>query len=420
MSKISSKRRSMLTTGLPVLILLGGMVWFLSRHDSDAQPRRAAANAPVQATVTEVRQQDVPIYLTGVGTVTALHSVTVRTRIDGQLDKVGFKEGQDVTAGQLIAQIDPRSAQAQLDAALAQKAKDQAQLANARLDLRRYAGLVKQDAATRQTLDTQRAQVAQLEAAVQADEAQISSARTQLSYTRITAPISGRVGARLVDPGNIVHASDAGGLAVIKQIDPVGVVFTLPEDSFVDINHAMRASAQPLQAVAYSRDDQQTLGRGSLLLLNNQIDTSTGTIQLKASFPNPVHDMWPGQYVNARLYLGERKQALAMPAEVIQRGPDGTYAYVLDDKDTVHLQYVHVVVIQDGIAVVDKGLSAGQRVVVDGQYKLRPGIRVTKVQAMAAPEGGTQSADGARPADGAKSAGGAKPADETKLAEKSN
>jgi len=371
----------MLTAGLPVLILLGGLIWFMSRHDSDARPRKVAANAPVQATVTEVKPQDVPIYLTGVGTVTALHSVTVRTRIDGQLVQVGFKEGQDVSAGQLIAQIDPRSAQAQLDQAVAQKAKDQAELANARLNLRRYAELVKQDAATRQTLDTQRAQVAQLEAAVQADEAQVSYARTQLSYTRITAPISGRVGERLVDPGNIVHASDAGGLVVIKQIDPIGVVFTLPEDAFVDINHAMRASKEPLQAVAYSRNSQQPLGHGSLLLLNNQMDTSTGTIQLKASFPNPVHDMWPGQYVNARLYLGVRKQALVMPAEVIQRGPDGTYAYVLDDKDIVHLQYVHVVVMQDGIAVVDKGLEAGERVVVSGQYKLRPGLHTVESQA---------------------------------------
>ena len=384
MSKISSTRRSMLTTGLPVLIVLGAIVWFLSRHGSDAQPRPQASNAPVQATVTAVKQQDVPIYLNGVGTVTALHSVTVHTRIDGQLDRVGFKEGQDVAAGQLIAQIDPRTEQAQLDAAVAQKAKDQAQLANARLDLRRYADLVKQDAATRQTLDTQRAQVAQLEAAVQADDAQINSARTQLSYTRITAPISGRVGARLVDPGNIVHAADAGGLVVINQVDPIGVVFTLPEDSFVDINHAMRASPSPLQVDAYARNSPQPLGHGSLLLLNNQIDTSTGTIQLKASFPNPVHDMWPGQYVNARLYLGVRKQALAIPDEAIQRGPEGTYAYVLNDKDIVHLQYVHVVVIQNGIAVVDKGLAAGQRVVVDGQYKLRPGIHVTKVQDMAA------------------------------------
>lgn len=374
----------MLTTVLPVLIVLGGIIWFLSRHGSEAQPRPKARNAPAQATTTLVKQQDVPIYLTGVGTVTARESVTVRTRIDGQLDKVGYKEGQDVVAGQLIAQLDPRTQQAQLDQAVAQKAKDQAQLANARLDLRRYSDLVKQDAATRQTLDTQRAQVAQLEAAVQSDDAQISYARTQLSYTHITAPISGRVGARLVDPGNIVHATDAGGLVVINQIDPISVVFTLPEDSFQDINHAIQDSKSPLEVIAYDRQSQQSLGQGSLVLLNNQMDTSTGSIQLKANFPNPAHKLWPGQYVNARLFLGVRKQALTMPAEVVQRGPDGTYAYVVDANDTAHLQYIHVVVIQDGIAVVDKGLSAGQRVVVDGQYKVSPGIRITEVPAASA------------------------------------
>ncbi|GAB2904843.1 efflux RND transporter periplasmic adaptor subunit [Paralcaligenes sp. KSB-10] len=385
MTTLSSTRRSMLLIGIPALIVLGGLVWYISHHHSDSSTPPDSQAAPVVATTAPVTQQDVPIYLTGVGTVVPRESVTVRTRIDGELDQVGFTEGQDVVKGQLIAQLDPRTQQAQLDQALAQKAKDQAQLVNAKLDLRRYTELIKQDAATRQTLDTQRAQVAQIEAAVQSDNAQISFARTQLSYTHITAPISGRTGARLVDPGNIVHAADANGLVVINQIDPIAVVFTLPEESFQDINHALKASQEPLAVEAYPRNSAQVLGRGHLILLNNQIDTSTGTVQIKGSFPNPEHKLWPGQYVNARLYLGIRKQALTVPAEVVQRGPDGTYAYVVDSDETVRIQAIHVINIQDGIAIVDQGLSAGQRVVRDGQYKLRPGLRISEAQAQTAP-----------------------------------
>lgn len=380
----------MLLIGIPALIVLGGLVWYISHHHSDSSAPRDSQAAPVVATTAPVTQQDVPIYLTGVGTVAPRESVTVRTRIDGELDQVGFTEGQDVVKGQLIAQLDPRTQQAQLDQAVAQKAKDQAQLVNAKLDLRRYTELIKQDAATRQTVDTQRAQVAQFEASVQSDNAQISFAKTQLSYTHITAPISGRTGARLVDPGNIVHATDANGLVVINQIDPIAVVFTLPEESFQDINHALKASKEPLAVEAYARNSTQVLGRGHLILLNNQIDTSTGTVQIKGSFPNPEHKLWPGQYVNARLYLGVRKQALTVPAEVVQRGPDGTYAYVVDANETVRIQAIHVINIQDGIAIVDQGLSAGQRVVRDGQYKLKPGLRITEAQTAPAAKGNSK------------------------------
>lgn len=363
-----------------LLLVLAAGIWLVLRYGDKAPA--AARSAPVVVTTTLVRQHDIPIYLMGVGTVVATQSVTVKARIDGQLDKVGFTEGQDVSAGQLLAQLDPRVQQAQLDQALAQKAKDKSQLANARLDLHRYTELMKQNATTRQILDTQRALVAQLEAALQFDDAQISAAQTQLSFTRITAPIRGRVGARLVDPGNIVHANDANGLVVINQIDPISVVFTLPEESFQDINHALRSSAEPLAVEAYPRKGTEVLGRGRLVLLDNRIDTDSGTVRLKGSFANAEHKLWPGQYVRAHLILGQRKQALTVPAAVVQRGPDGIYAYAVAADDTVHIQPIELIGIQDGLAVVGKGLSAGQRVVIDGQYKLKPGLKVVESQAV--------------------------------------
>ncbi|TAL88932.1 MAG: efflux RND transporter periplasmic adaptor subunit [Candidimonas sp.] len=367
----------MLLIGIPLLAVLGVAIWLLSHHKSDATPPPNQTTSVV-ATTTRVRQHDIPIYLTGIGTVVARESVTVRARVDGQLEAVGFKEGQDVVKGQLIAQLDPRTLQAQLDEALAQKAKDAAQLANARLDLRRYTDLVKQNASPRQILDTQRALVAQLEAATQVDDAQISYAKTQFSFTRITAPISGRVGARLVDPGNIVHAADPNGLVVINQIDPISVVFTLPEESFQDINQALHNSKTPLVVTAYARNNPKALGQGHLILLNNQIDTSTGTVQLKGDFPNPGHKLWPGQYVDARLYLGVRKNALTIPSQAVMRGPGGNFTFVVDASNTTQVQAIHVLEIKDGMAVIDKGLHAGQRVVIDGQYKLKQGVKVTE------------------------------------------
>jgi multidrug efflux system membrane fusion protein len=236
--------------------------------------------------------------------------------------------------------------------------------------------LIAQDAATQQQLDTQKALVAQLEAAVQTDNAAVQYAEVQLSFTRITSPISGRVGARLVDPGNIVHAADATGLVVINQIDPIAVQFTLPEEAVQDINRAQNASKQPLGVVAYDRSGSNMLGSGKLILMNNQIDTTTGTVQLKGSFANPTHSLWPGQFVNVRLQLGQRQNALTVPAAAVQRSQDGTYVWTVGDDSTVANTPVHVAQIADGVAVVDKGLSAGQRVVVDGQYKLKVGVGI--------------------------------------------
>ncbi|MCW5235958.1 efflux RND transporter periplasmic adaptor subunit [Verminephrobacter eiseniae] len=367
---------------LAALAILAGGAVLMRRSDAVAQASQVPHAPAISVTTVRAQERDIPLYLAGVGTVTANASVTVKARIDGQLDKVGFSEGQDVREGQLLAQIDPRALQAQLAQAQAQQARDQAQLGNAQADLQRYMILRQQDAATQQQLDTQKALVAQLDAAVKTDEAQINYAKVQLGYTTIKAPISGRAGARLVDPGNIVHAADANGLVVINQIDPITVQFTLPEENVPAINRAQRASRQPLKVTAYARShDDAPLATGHLILLNNQIDTSSGTVQLKARFANSQHALWPGQYVNVNLQMSERGMALTLPAAAVQRNQDGTYVYIVKADDTVAIQPIEVVRMQDGMAVIGKGLASAQRVVLDGQYKLKPGSRITEASA---------------------------------------
>lgn len=345
-------------------------------RDTKAAAPAAAPAVPVRT--VRVARESMPIAVTGVGSVLPVASVTVRTRIDGQLDAVDFREGQDVKAGQTLAHIDPRTLQAQLQQIEAQQAKDQAQLANARADLQRYNDLIKEDATTRQTLDTQQALVRQLQATVQNDAAQLNFARVQLSFTRIAAPISGRVGARLVDPGNIIHAADAGGLLVINQIDPIAVQFSLPEDSFQAVNRALHGDGQPLQVQAIDRATHEVLGAGELVLLNNQIDTSTGTIVLKARLPNPQHKLWPGQSVDARLVLGTQADALTVPSAVVQRSQNGLFAYVVDPDNKVRVQPIQVSASEAGKSLVSKGLAAGDRVVSDGQYRLMPGAPIVE------------------------------------------
>jgi len=381
------QKRSTLLISAAVVVLVGGGSWALMhRTDAVAAPNPQAQQGPaISVTTTKVEERDVPLYLTGVGTVTANASVTVKARIDGQLDKVAFTEGQDVKAGQLLAQIDPRALQAQLAQVQAQQAKDQAQLTNARIDLQRYTTLRQQDAATQQQLDTQKALVAQLEASVKTDEAQINYAKVQLSYTTINAPISGRVGARLVDAGNIVHAADVNGLVVINQIDPITVQFTLPEDAVPAINRAQLTNHKSLKVTAYARtNNKDPLGTGNLILLNNQIDTTSGTVQLKARFTNPQHTLWPGQYVNVNLQMDDHGTALTLPAAAIQRNQEGTYVYIVKTDETAAIQPVVVARIQDGIAVLTKGVESGQRVVLDGQYKLKPGSRIVEGKTNAA------------------------------------
>ena len=362
---------------LAVLLALGA--WRLIRHPA---PPLATGPAGVPATTVQVASETVPIARSGVGTVLPVASVTVRTRVDGQLDSVEFKEGQDIKAGQVLVRIDPRTFQAQLEQLLAQKAKDEATLANARADLQRYGELIKEDATTQQTLDTQRALVNQLQASVKSDEAQIHLAQVQLGFTTITAPFSGRIGARLVDPGNIVHAADAIGLLVINLVDPIAVQFTLPESSFQAVNKALDGSHEPLAVEAIDRDTREVLAAGRLVLLNNQIDTATGTVSLKAQFANAGHALWSGQSVDARVVLGERADALTVPSAVVQRNQEGFFAYVVGPDDKVRAQPLTVADTVKGRSVIETGLAAGDRVVLDGQYRLTPGARVVEKAAV--------------------------------------
>jgi RND family efflux transporter MFP subunit len=374
-----SSKRIVLPLAALALAAAGG-AWYRHSHAQAAHP--AAASPAIQVITAQVGRQDVPVYLTGVGTVAANASVTVKTRIDGQLDKLHFVEGQDVKAGQLLAEIDSRALRAQLAQIQATRAKDAAQLVNAQADLQRYTRLHADDAATQQTLDTQKALVAELAATVQSDDAQIQYAKVQLDYTRITAPLSGRTGTRLVDAGNIVHTTDTTGLVIINQIDPVAVVFTLPEEEVQRIS-AASSGKQALPVLATSRDGTTELAHGELVLLNNQVDTTNGTVQLKGRFSNAGHKLWPGQYVNVRLQLGTLAGASTVPEAAIQRAQSGTFVYLIDAKGAAAMQPVRLGQIVDGVAVIEQGLQPGQRVVVDGQYKLKPGASVVETAAPA-------------------------------------
>lgn len=339
-------------------------------HAPTAEQGQSAA--PVE--IATVQPRDVPIYRSGIGAVQAFNTVTVKSRVDGELQKVAFTEGQTVQQGELLAQIDPRPFQAQLDQATAKAAQDAAQLANARRDLARFSELAARQYATQQSLDTQKALVAQLEAALKGDQAMIETAQIQLGYTTIVAPLTGRTGIRLVDQGNIVHATDAGGLVVVTQLQPISVLFTLPEDDLPAIAEAMAAG--PAETAALSRDEKTELDRGVLSLVDNQIDQATGTIRLKAVFPNRDQKLWPGQFVNARVLLRVDRGVLTVPQAAIQRGPTGLFTYVVKPDDTVEIRPVEVGQMNPDLAVVTHGLTAGERVVTAGQYRLQQGTPV--------------------------------------------
>lgn len=359
-------------------VLFVGLLWAVHSYRAAAAAKVAASarSAIPEVPVIEgnVQQKDVPIYLDGLGTVQAYNTVTIHVRVDGELKKVAFVEGQDVHAGDLLAQIDPDPYSTALEQAEAKKLQDEAQLANARLDLKRYADLYQQKIATQQTYDTQKALVDQLVATVQTDQAAIDSAKVQLNYTTVVSPLDGRTGIRLIDQGNIAHATDTNGLVVVTQLKPISLIFTLPEQTLGQIQNVGPAS--DITVLAVDRDNSTVLGQGTLAVIDNQIDTSTGQIRLKANFPNDNLRLWPGQFVNARLLLSTRRNGLVVPASVVQRGPDGPYAFVIRDDNTVEVRPVKVAQIERGEALIDDGLKSNERVVVDGQYKLQVGSHV--------------------------------------------
>lgn len=327
---------------------------------------------PVAIAKAEIR--DLPIVLTGLGAIEAFNTVTIKSRIDGQLVQVAFKEGQEVRKGDLLAVIDPRPYEVQLSQAQANLFKDQAALKDANLNLQRFQSLFKEGVISKQQLDTQGSQTGQLEGAVRADQAQIDNVKLNLVYTRITAPVSGRIGLRLVDVGNIVHASDPNGLLVITQLQPIAALFTLPEDNLPNIARYMKKGA--LQVEAYSRDDQTKIATGKLTTIDNQIDPATGTGKLKAVFENLDHSLWPNQFVNIHLLLEVRKNNTVVPAAAIQRGPQGTYVFTVKPDNTAEMRPVSVSLTVGNFAAVDRGLTVGEQVVTDGQDKLQPGTHV--------------------------------------------
>jgi multidrug efflux system membrane fusion protein len=321
--------------------------------------------------VATVQRRDFPVFLTGLGTVQALNTVTVRSRVDGQIVKVAFEEGQMLKEGDLLVQIDPAPFQAALDQAMAKLLQDEANLKNAKQDLERTIPLAKQGVSTQQLLDQRTAAVASFTALVEADKAAIDSARVQLNYTTIKSPISGRAGFRLIDPGNIVHAADQTGVLTITQVEPIAVIFTAPEQQLPDINDALKSG--PLKVTAFSSDGRKRLGEGSLRLIDNQVDPASGTIKLKASFPNQDHALWPGLSVTTRLLVSTAKNVVVVPDSAVQRGPNGLYAYVVTADNKAELRYLKVDRIADGLALVSQGLKPGERIVTSGHYRVQPG-----------------------------------------------
>ena len=372
-------RAVLLAVGVAVVLILS--LRALPRSDAAAK-KKDSGQQQIAVEAASVTRANVPVNVEGLGTVQAFNTVTVTSRVDGALQKLGFTEGQLVHKGDLIAQIDPRPFQAALGLAEAAKAKDEAQLASAHQDLQRYTILAPQNLASQQVLDAQKATVAALEAQVKGDQANIDNARTQLEYSTITSPIEGRTGIRKVDVGNNVHATDTGGIVVVTQGQPITVIFTLPEESLPQINKAMGAGALPVAAVA--RDESTQLDSGTVQLVDNQIDQTTGTIRLKAVFPNKDNALWPGQYVNARVLVRTQQNALTLPPAALQRGPNGMFAYVIKEDSTVEARPLQVGQENADIAVVMSGLREGERVAISNQYRLEPGAHVRIVQPAAA------------------------------------
>jgi multidrug efflux system membrane fusion protein len=399
------KRRGIWLLALCLVLAAAGAYWYFAMQapaggDAPKGPGRPGGggggrgpndpNRSVPVIAAQAKKGDVGVYISGLGSVVPIATVTVRSRIDGQLMKVLFREGQVVRAGELLAEIDPRPYQVQLDTAEGQMAKDQALLRNARIDAERYRTLFAQDSVAKQQLDTQESLVRQYEGTVKVDQAAIDNAKLQLTYCRITAPISGRLGLRLVDPGNIVHAADASGLVVITQLQPIGVVFNIPEDNLPPVMKKLRAG-EKLAVDAYDRADKFKLASGSLLTVDNQIDPATGTVKLKAQFANAEMSLFPNQFANVRMLLEVKQDAVLVPAAAIQRGTPGTFVYVVKPDNTVTVRVVKLGPAQGDGASIESGLEPEEQVVVDGADKLREGAKVEAIGRDAAP-----GRDGAR------------------------
>jgi membrane fusion protein, multidrug efflux system len=391
-----SRRWLMVLLCLLVVAGIGYAIWFWPAGSAGQAARNRNANQPIPVLVATAEQKDVPIYLDALGTVQAFNTVTVKPMVDGPLNTVNFTEGQDVKKGDLLAQIDPRTYQAALDQAVAKKAQDEALLANARLDLVRYSKLVANNYASGQQADTARAQVAQDEAQVKQDRAQIDNARTLLGYTTIASPLDGRTGMRQVDAGNIVHASDTTGLVVLTQLQPISVLFTLPQQALAQVSRAISQGAA--KVLAY---DQGTVGNasglldtGTLTVLDNQVDPTTGTIKLKATFPNPGNRLWPGAFVGVQVQVDTAKDAVVVPPAAVQRGPRSTYVYLANADGSTTRRDVKVGHEDAQASIIADGVKPGEKVVIDGASRLNDGSKVTIVQPAAA--GNAPAAD--RPA----------------------
>jgi membrane fusion protein, multidrug efflux system len=372
------------------LIAAGGVALAAKHLAAATEPGQTAIPPPAVPVVSgNVHQGDVPIYLRGVGTVIAYNNVIVRSQITGQIVKIAFTQGQTVHQGDLLAEIDPRPYQAQLDQATANRDRDQAQVVNAQANLGRYTSLEQKGYASTQLVDTQNAQLAQLQAMVKSDEGVIEQAQANLSYTKLTAPIDSVTGIRQVDIGNIIHPTDPNGLVDLTQVQPISLIFSLPQTDFVEIQQEMAKG--PLTVLAYSQDDKTKLDEGKLDLIDNQIVQTTGTVRLRASFPNAKRLLWPGELIDARLLLDTRHDGLTIPASAVQQGPNGSFVWVIGSDETVQTRPVTISQISEGQALVDAGLQANEKIVANGQYRLVAGARVQELQGQEAQKADLQS-----------------------------
>jgi len=406
LAKARGSKRRTLAIGVVLLVVIGALYYVFGGPTS--QQRRAnrfAAEGPVPVVVATVSRADVPVYLDAVGTIKALNTVTVSPQVDGKLLSVNYKEGQDVKKGDILARIDPVIYQAQFDQAVAKKAQDEAQLSNSKLDLERYEKLAATNAINKQQADTQRALVAQNTAIVQADQAAIENAQATLGYTTITAPLDGRTGIRQVDEGNIVRAANALAIVVITQLKPISVMFNLPQQDLPQVNTAFGKG--PLAVDALRSDNDAVIDRGSLKVVDNQVDQTTGTVKLKAEFPNTDLQLWPGQFVNIRLLIDTLKQVVVIPTGAVQRGPNGTFVFVVKDDDTVATRAIVVQKQDETQTVVKSGLDSNERVVTTGFVRLTDGSKVSIGSADAAPAQGARPRSGQSPdAKGERKRGG--------------